>query len=586
MIFDNVLAWSLQIAVVVAVAALAAALLRLRAPGARLFYWRMVLAASLALPLVRPWKPQPIAADVSVSTIALTQGTERSPRHWPSPRQAVLWLLAAGIAGRALWLGVGFWRLGRYRRRSRPFGSRGGVSLLLSDAIASPVTFGALRPVVLLPARFPEFDPVVQEAILCHELLHVRRRDWLFMVGEELVRAAFWFHPAIWWLLGEIGLAREQEVDHQVIRATCARDQYVDALLAIAGAGAPSDLAPAQLFLRKRHLKRRVVSILKEVRMSKTRLVSTLAAALSVLAAACWLASTTFPLLAAPDAVADSPGVQVEIGGATLLHRSPVVYPESAREQGIQGTVVVQAVVNANGNVTDAQVLSGPDELRKAALSSVLNWHFAADSGGRTRQVSITFQPAYAQGVVPTSGAVAAKPPAPTVKAGTLASVRVLGLSDQAREELLSRLPAVGDTIDSARLAQITQTVKAFDSDLMALAGTNPAGEPTLTIATPDASQTGRIRVGGNVQSMKLVSKPVPVYPVEAKAARIQGVVQLRAVIGADGTIQDLTVISGHPLLVPAAVQAVKQWVYQPTLLNGNPVEVETQIDVNFTLAQ
>ena len=64
----------------------------------------------------------------------------------------------------------------------------------------------------------PELDPAMQEAILCHELLHVRARDWLFTVAEELVRAIFWFHPAIWWLLGEISLAREQVVDREVVR--------------------------------------------------------------------------------------------------------------------------------------------------------------------------------------------------------------------------------------------------------------------------------------------------------------------------------------------------------------------------------
>jgi protein TonB len=95
-----------------------------------------------------------------------------------------------------------------------------------------------------------------------------------------------------------------------------------------------------------------------------------------------------------------------------------------------------------------------------------------------------------------------------------------------------------------------------------------------------------RIRVGGNVQQAKLVRQPRPVYPPLAKQARIQGVVHLSAIIAKDGTIQKLEVISGHPLLVPAALEAVKQWVYQPTLLNGEPVEVITQIDVNFTLSQ
>jgi len=95
-----------------------------------------------------------------------------------------------------------------------------------------------------------------------------------------------------------------------------------------------------------------------------------------------------------------------------------------------------------------------------------------------------------------------------------------------------------------------------------------------------------RIRVGGNVQQAKLIRQPKPIYPPLAKQARISGVVRLNAIIGKDGTIQNLTVASGHPLLVPAAMEAVKQWVYAPTLLNGEPVEVVTQIDVNFTLSQ
>ncbi|MEO8658617.1 MAG: energy transducer TonB [Bryobacteraceae bacterium] len=95
-----------------------------------------------------------------------------------------------------------------------------------------------------------------------------------------------------------------------------------------------------------------------------------------------------------------------------------------------------------------------------------------------------------------------------------------------------------------------------------------------------------RIRVGGNVQSAKLIRQPKPSYPPLAKQARIQGTVRFNAIIGKDGTIQNLTLVSGHPLLVPSATDAVKQWVYQPTLLNGEPVEVVTQIDVNFTLSQ
>ena len=102
----------------------------------------------------------------------------------------------------------------------------------------------------------------------------------------------------------------------------------------------------------------------------------------------------------------------------------------------------------------------------------------------------------------------------------------------------------------------------------------------------PKPQTPKRIRVGGQVESAKVVFGPHPEYPPLAKMARIQGTVRLDAVISKDGTIQDLKVISGHPLLVRAAMDAVQRWRYQPTLLNGEPVEVATEIDVNFTLAE
>ncbi len=95
-----------------------------------------------------------------------------------------------------------------------------------------------------------------------------------------------------------------------------------------------------------------------------------------------------------------------------------------------------------------------------------------------------------------------------------------------------------------------------------------------------------RISVGGQVQAAHLVNRVQPVYPPLARQTRISGTVKLHAIIGKDGAVQQLQVVSGHPLLVQSALDAVKQWRYQPTLLNGDPVEVDTEIDVIFSLAQ
>lgn len=112
-----------------------------------------------------------------------------------------------------------------------------------------------------------------------------------------------------------------------------------------------------------------------------------------------------------------------------------------------------------------------------------------------------------------------------------------------------------------------------------------PAVEKPVVREPPAApQQPTRIATGGAVQAAKLVKRIIPVYPPLAKQARISGTVKLMGIISREGRIINLQVISGHPLLIPSAVEAVRQWVYEPTLLNKQPVEVVAPIDVNFTL--
>jgi len=645
LLFNNLVSYSLQIGMLVGLAGFVPSLLRLRQPGARLVYWYILLAACLALPLAQPWKPAILAGTVEVTTVVTAVRTSAPVSHFSIPPAVVaLLLLAAGVLFRLLFLAVGFWKLRRYCRHALPLDpapSWGAeASLRVSADVPGPVTFGWRKPVVLLPKAFPNLDPRVQDAILCHEILHVRRGDWLFTLAEELVRAAFWFHPAIWWLLGEIGLAREQEVDRQAIGITRQRDEYMDALLAIAGSHAGLDLAPAPLFLRKRHLKQRVVLILSEVRMSNTRLISALTASVVALAAACWLVTGTFPLMAAPQVVNDAPGITVGLSGASLLHRAPVEYPVAAMRAGIQGTLSIEVRTDAKGNVTDAHVLSGPDELRKAVLQSVLQWHFAADSANTTRVVQITFEnpggveggigsaPASVERVVPgvvggvpggvtggvvsgvvrgTIGSVPAgsppPPPPPSVEEFvnrarqstfdpaaplTIKSILVLGLSDQAKNELLGRLPVREGDILTGDRSKIIQAAHDYDEHLSMRFQTDNASGASIIISVPSVDQSApqRIKVGGNVQSVMVLSKVQPVYPALAKSAQVQGVVHLAVIIAKDGTVQEIKSLGGPALLIAAAMDAVKQWIYRPTLLNGEPVQVETTVDINFTLAQ
>src|SRR5579859_8188724 len=199
--------YSAQIAAVIAVGSVAPLLLRVRKPEVMLIYRHLLLAACLLLPLLQPWR-RPVVDDsagVSISTGSFS--TTAPDRRNLNTGQAAAMLLIAGIVARLAWLGIGLCRLSRYRRRAialtatpavfEALANRLGVrpSICLSTDVSSPVTFGILRPAILLPPSFLAMPPATQQAIACHELTHVRRRDWAAAMIEELIRALLWFHP-------------------------------------------------------------------------------------------------------------------------------------------------------------------------------------------------------------------------------------------------------------------------------------------------------------------------------------------------------------------------------------------------------
>jgi TonB family protein len=139
---------------------------------------------------------------------------------------------------------------------------------------------------------------------------------------------------------------------------------------------------------------------------------------------------------------------------------------------------------------------------------------------------------------------------------------------------------------DVAEADQWVQRALAAKAEKASAGVTRGVASPPPPPPPPAGSGSGeaRIRITSSVQEQNLVSQTPPVYPPLARQARIQGTVRFGAVVGKDGNILNLEVISGHPLLVPAALDAVKTWRYRPTLLNGQPVEVATEINVTFTL--
>jgi beta-lactamase regulating signal transducer with metallopeptidase domain len=265
-----VIACSIQIAALVIFTFLLVRLLHLREPRVRWACFEGILLLCLCLPFLQMRKPQmargpqmqaPWVADnlrqlPLTGSIAVTQAGFRLDL-----RLAILWLLVAGIVVRAGWLIVGFRSLDRLRLTARPYSAlpkaaeglmdQLGISprILISDRISGAITFGLRSSVILFPSRFGAMSDETKVAVLCHELIHVRNRHWLFTAIEECVLVFVWFHPAIWWLISEIQLAREEVVDLNVVRTLRARDQYVDALLEAAQISGRIGLTPATSFV-------------------------------------------------------------------------------------------------------------------------------------------------------------------------------------------------------------------------------------------------------------------------------------------------------------------------------------------------
>jgi TonB family protein len=402
--FDNVISYSLQLAVLAAAGLAMPFLLRLRAPRTVHGYLQAVLALCLLLPLVQPWREMTRSpSDVYTLTATAGGATAVTVPGFLRPT-AILAILAAGVVLRLLWLAAGLWRLRMYRRRSRPIEDLPAGILQMqarlrvdprfygSAEVIGPVTFGLFRPVVLVPENFLTMDAESREAVACHELLHVRRRDWAFTLAEEIIRSLFWFHPPLLWLIERIRATREQIVDGLVVRWTGARRHYVQALLSMASVPARADLL-APSFARKHHLKERVALLLKESSMSKGRLTLTLAVIGLGTVSSLALAVSSFPL-SRPAAADRVYRINEGVVGPKLLSKTEPEYTQQARDSKVQGTVVLYAEVSKTGAVENIKVVKGLDSgLDANAIAALKQWKFEPGTkDGKRVRVAATIE--------------------------------------------------------------------------------------------------------------------------------------------------------------------------------------------------
>ena len=273
--------------------------------------------------------------------------------------------------------------------------------------------------------------------------------------------------------------------------------------------------------------------------------------ALGILAAALTMGTARGQEKSAPAATPEKPADQAppasgsksadaKAGGqleqAKLVHMVPPVYPKEAKDAGIGGTVVVKGVIAKDGSLQQVEYVSGPEELKQAAIDAVKQWQYKPEM-------------------------LAGKP----VEVGTTIS--------------LAFTLKKADAVATPAAPSDSNTGGASDAGMFdALNGRGPQPPPPPRV-TPT-----RIKVGGKVMAAQLAHQVLPHYPEEAKYNHVTGKVLLHAIVGKDGSIQTLEAISGPKELVGAALDAVKQWRYKPTMLNGEPVEVDTTIEIIFSM--
>ncbi len=420
-------------------------------------------------------------------------------------------------------------RTGRMVRRARPaiyaealtdrlrrtLGIGRRVRTLESSAATVPMTWGTLRPVVLLPEEARHWPAARLHAVMLHELVHVQRCDLLAQMAAQAACCLYWFHPLVWLAARQLRKEREGACDDAVLSGGVSAPDYAGHLLEVARVMVQHrSLADAPAMAENGDLEERVRAVLDRGR-NRAPVNGRLSAAVAALACALLLpvALVTLHAQAGSGGLA---GVVQDISKARVPNCG-------VRIKNLDGANEETATANAAGEFGFPNIPAGRYSIEvKARGFAVGKTEVRVEAGRRVESVV---------------------------------------------------------TLD---LGQISETVKVRGAKPAtgSLAPAAPASTPTRT--------PQRIPVGGNVQAAKLLSKVDPVYPANLKQQGISGTVMLRAVISTTGETLNPVVLNTtvNPGLAQAALDAVRQWRYQPTLLNGQPVEIVTNIEVTFELEQ
>ncbi len=379
------------------------------------------------------------------------------------------------------------------------------------SSLAMPLTWGIFRPVIVLPSGVADWPEERRRIVLSHELAHIARNDWLLQICAELTRAIYWFHPLAWLAAARLRQESERACDDAVLLSGIAPSHYASELLDLARTLENSGRAwsTALAIARPSNLERRFAAMLNPS-INRDRL------SLKIKLLIPFLALTFLLPLAALRLTA----------------------------QNLSG--------KASGSIHD------PSGTGVANATVILSNHEAntIDMTTSDRDGNFFFK---------------------ALPAGNY-ELQVLKPGFETYEVPQVSLDA-GRDFTTALILQ----VGAITEEAMVV----PDNRAKPVVVEKTNGKPSRLQIGGSVEAAKIITKVQPIYPESARSAGVQGTVVLHAVIGTNGKPLSLRVMNSQvdPDLARSAVEAVSQWRYTPTLLNGDPIEVDTTVNIIFSLA-
>ncbi len=584
--------------------------MRRSSAASRHLVWTLAIGALLLLPVlvvVTPAWPLPIlpaaagaAVTATVEFGAAAVGVDAG-FDWPA-WAVTIWL--AGFLVLVARLAVAMAAVWRIARRGRPFGAR----VVTSDGVASPMTWGLRRAVVLLPAEFAQWTSELRRNVLRHELAHARRRDGAIRVLAQLAACLYWFHPLVWLAVRELVKESERACDDEVLGSGVEPAEYAEHLLAVARAMRPGGIAACATaaMARPSEIEGRLLAILDGTR---NRRVPGRAARMAAAATALLLVLPLAALQPGRKPATSRDGVP---GGASGGVVGGVIGGVAGGTPRGATTGVGAGVSAGVGTGVGAGVGAGvgrgvPGGVPGGVVGGVIGGVVGGEPGGaaagqdQPKPKPNRIRVYSAGGDVKAPRVVKKVQPQYTREArdkkieGTVELYVEVWPDGGARNMRVEKALDPGldrHAIDAVKQWQFEPGTKdgepvpvaaTIKIDFRLLATPDPERKPAPPPDEVSGGVPGRVVGSAGVKAPVLIYRVAPDYTQEAKDAKIEGTVELSADISPEGEARNIRVTrSLDPGLDEKAIQAVEQWKFKPGTKDGEPVNVRAYITVNF----